>query len=218
MWLVLVACIANIGLRLWTRQRDRQRHAPLAGRLGRTWDSRLAQPLPDNASIIARFGEGAQPRQSLDDILMHTTPGLRILSLTLTAAFLWFIWLGGGDKFLPGAVMDMGSQQMLQKAPSYVIWLFTVPALIACFGIFRYEARVNRHSLIVHKWGLVRRELLWKNLLTIKDNQHYEYVLTFAPGGTVRMPKYLVGMPGFLKVVGEVLEGNDPRHAGTARG
>jgi hypothetical protein len=34
----------------------------------------------------------------------------------------------------------------------------------------------------------------------------------------VRMPKYLVGMPGFLKLVGEVLEGNDPRHAGTARG
>jgi hypothetical protein len=84
--------------------------------------------------------------------------------------------------------------------------------------VFTYELRVDRSVMVLTRFMFWRRVYMWDDLMGIDDDQNYQYVLAFAKGGRVKVLKHLVGMPGFLTFVAEVLERNDARNAGTARG
>jgi hypothetical protein len=63
-----------------------------------------------------------------------------------------------------------------------------------------------------------RRQYDWRNLTGLSDTRAYEYVLTFTGQGRTRVMKHLVGAPDFLSFVGQQLQRNETRDAGTARG
>ncbi len=205
-WMIPVVVFGSIAIAVWSRGRARARHAPLGNRLGKTAMSRLGPQLPGDLSLIATLGENAAPRVTVDTIEMHTTPGLRIISLGLSGVFLWLLWTGA---FAPTGFLP---------TQGIIPWLITTGVVIGMMEVFTYELRVDRSVMILTRFMFWRRVYLWDDLLGIDDDQNYQYVLAFAKGGRVKVLKHLVGMPGFLTFVAEVLERNDTRNAGTARG
>ncbi len=205
-WLIPVVVLASIALGVWARARDRERHAALADRMGKTRLSCIAAPLPGDLSMIARLGEGVAPRQSADALVMRTTVGLRLISLGLSGLFVWFMFSG---VFAP---------QGLTPSVGIMPWLVVAGLGIGVLDILSYELRVDRYGMVLTRCVVWRRTYDWGDLLGIDDDQHYQYVLAFAKGGRVKVLKHLVGMPGFLTVVTDVLVRNDARNAGTARG
>jgi hypothetical protein len=205
-WLIPVAVFASIAIAVWARAREKARHAPLGDRLGQTATSRLAAPLRGDLSLIAKLGENAAPHVSVDSIEMRTTMGLRLISLGLSSLFLWLLWTGRFEMtgFLP--------------TNGVIPWLITVGVVIGMVEVFTYELRVDRSVMILTRFMFWRRVYMWDDLMGIDDDQNYQYVLAFAKGGRVKVLKHLVGMPGFLTFVAEILARNDARNAGTARG
>jgi hypothetical protein len=203
--------IAGLALGLWARQRDRTRHAPLGDRMGRTAASYVTRPLPGDISAIARLGEGSRPRETLGTIIMTTTPGLRVISLGLSCVLFGVLWM-----MLQNPSMQNGQPALVQDQ-----WISLVMAgllVVGMIDIFTYDLQVNRNELVLTRYGFWTRRFLWDDLLGIDDDKNYQYVLAFSKGGRVKLLKYLVGMPGFLTLVAEVLARNDARDAGTARG
>ncbi len=205
-WMIPAVVFGSVAIGVWARARARERHAPLGNRLGRTAMSRVAQPLRGDLSLIATLGENAAPRVTIDTIEMKTTPGLRIISLGLSSLFLVLLWTGGfaDTGFLP--------------TQGVIPWIITTGVVIGMIEVFSYELRVDRHVMILTRFLFWRRVYAWDDLLGIDDDQNYQYVLAFSKGGRVKLLKHLVGMPGFLTFVAEVLTRNDARNAGTARG
>jgi hypothetical protein len=205
-WLILVVVIGSIALGVWARARQRKRHAPLGDSLGRTMMSRVAQPLPGDLSLIASLGENAAPRVTIDMIEMRTTLGLRIISLGLSTLFLVLLWTGRFE--MTGFMPTNG----------VIPWIISLAVVIGMVEVFTYELRLDRSIMILTRFMFWRRVYMWDDLMGIDDDQNYQYVLAFAKGGRVKVLKHLVGMPGFLTFVAEVLERNEARDAGTARG
>ncbi len=205
-WMTPVVVFGSVAIAVWARGRARARHTPLGNRLGRTTMARLGSQLPGDLSLIATLGENAAPKMTVDTIEMHTTPGLRIISAVLSALFLATLWTGGfaATGFLP--------------TQGIIPWLISAGVVIGMVEVFSYELRVDRHVMILTRFMFWRRVYSWDDLLGIDDDQNYQYVLAFAKGGRVKVLKHLVGMPGFLTFVAEVLARNEARNAGTARG
>jgi hypothetical protein len=205
-WMIPAVVFGSVAIGVWARARARERHAPLGNRLGRTAMSTVAQPLPGDLSLIATLGENAAPRMTANMIEMRTTPGLRLISLGLSGLFLALLWTGGFavTGFLP--------------TQGVIPWLISAGVVIGMVEVFTYELRVDRSVMVLTRFMFWRRVYMWDDLMGIDDDQNYQYVLAFAKGGRVKVLKHLVGMPGFLTFVAEVLERNDARNAGTARG
>jgi hypothetical protein len=205
-WMIPVVVFGSIAIAVWARARARGRHAPLGDRLGRTAMSRVAQPLRGDLSLIATLGENAAPRVTIDTIEMRTTLGLRIISLGLSSALLVLLWTGRFEMtgFLP--------------TNGVIPWVISLGVVIGMVEVFTYELRVDRSVMILTRFMFWRRIYMWDDLMGIDDDQNYQYVLAFAKGGRVKVLKHLVGMPGFLTFVAEVLTRNEARDAGTARG
>ncbi|QYK41594.1 MAG: hypothetical protein KF887_00140 [Paracoccaceae bacterium] len=175
------------------------------GRLGAaaspTLRSRLQQPLPDAILVIAAAGEAAAAHQSGDAAVLRTTPGLRLVAVVVGAAILWLLYGPQAGAFLP-----LG-------------WPSAAAAGVVALSLgstFGFEARADRDRLVVEYMGHFRREFRWAALTAIRDDGGYLWRLDFAPGGSVRVPKHLVGARGFLSLVREVLDRNAARNARTA--
>ncbi len=182
---------------------ERKRRAALKNRIGPSFLAKSgAQPLPGSINVLASFGERTAPKQSLDEIIMTPTIGVRGIATVLTLVFIWALWSGTFDEMLPkGTVLK---------------WVLGGSAVLALLNTFLFEARISNRGLVVTKFALWRREYLWHDFIAIKDDNHYLYFLHFSKGGKVNIPKHLVGMPGFLQFIGVILEQNETAHAGTA--
>lgn len=164
------------------------------------------QPVKPVNGLLARLnplrlGQDATPATSLNTVLLHTTPGMRLWGLVTNIILNYFLWVHSRGVYLPDGL------------PSIAL---SLSAAIACIGLFLYEARVEDDRLIIRKWGLLHREYLWRDLTGIKEGGGQDYVLHFDKT-EVRMPKYLVGAQGFLTFVSETLAGNHARNARTSR-
>jgi hypothetical protein len=89
---------------------------------------------------------------------------------------------------------------------------------LGVIDIFTYDLQVNRTEMVLRRYGFWTRRFQWDDLMGIDDDKNYQYVLAFSKGGRVKLLKYLVGMPDFLTLIAEILNRNDVRDAGTARG
>jgi hypothetical protein len=183
---------------------ERHRREASKGRIGPSLLHRLgAEPLPASISVLARLGEKAAPQQSLDVIVMRPTFGLKGISLLLSAVALWMTWSGKFVEMMPdGTAIRLAMSSMVA---------------FCALNTFLFEARVDRSSLVVIKFALWRREYLWRDFSAIKDDDSYLYFLHFSKGGKVNIPKHLVGMSGFLKFLGEILEQNETTNARVTR-
>jgi hypothetical protein len=205
-WLIPAVVFGSIAIGVWARARASERHAPQEDRLRSTAVSGMSSPLRGDLSVIAALGENASPRTVLGTIEMRTTIGLRAISVVLSGFLLWLLWNGAfeGTGFLPSR--------------GVIPWCLTVLILLGIVEIFTYELRVDRSVMILTRFKFWRRVYLWDDLLGIDDDQNYQYVLAFSKGGRVKVMKHLVGMPGFLTFVAEILARNEARNAGTPRG
>ncbi len=207
-WYPAGAMVLGMGLWLAAWAAERRRAQRLRGQVGRTWEARLGQPLPAPITLLASLGEARGPRVSADALVMTVTPGVRLISVGLTAVFLWLIWQSPGA----GETGPMG--EMVPGGP----WVKAGLTALVVLGVlhqFLFEARVDRDRLVTETLLVWRREYAWRDLQGIADSGAYEYRLDFG-ARRMRLPKYLVGMPGLLNFLGEVLARNfDAR---TARG
>jgi hypothetical protein len=205
-WLAPTLIILSFALAISARRRARLRQGPVDAHMGRTTLGRFAQPLPGDIDLIARIGENAAPRQSAGTQVLHTTAGLRAISVGLSALLL--VCLGAG----------LFSAQGILMTDPRLFWLATVVLGIGVTEILTYELQFDREGMVLTRFVYWRRSYEWAHLLGIDDDQNYQYVLAFSKGGRVKVLKHLVGMPGFLTQVAQILDRNEARHAGTARG
>jgi hypothetical protein len=205
-WPAVVLAVASMVMGLLARRRTRQRHAPLAGRMGRTTLGRFAERLPGDLDLIAQIGEGRQPRQSAGTQVLRTTLGLRAISLGLSTLFVFFMMSG---VFAP---------QGLSPDNLPIVWLLAAFLAVGVLDVLTYELQYDRHGMVLTRFVYWRRSYDWVHLMGIDDDQHYQYVLAFSKGGRVKVMKHLVGMPDFLTMVAKTLDRNEDLHAGTARG
>lgn len=190
---------------------ERRRSQALKNRLRPSLLAKMdARPLPASISVLARAGENAAPRQSLDVTILTPTLGLRGIAVVIGGLLIWVIWRGMDNMSGSGfTVVPVGNS---------VKWAMTLVAAFCVLNTFLFEARIDRDRIVITKFGLWRREYQWRDFMMIKDDGNYLYFLHFAKGGKVSIPKHLVGMPGFLKVLGEIMERNDSANARAARG
>ncbi|MGL5011752.1 MAG: hypothetical protein ACRC6I_17895 [Paracoccaceae bacterium] len=191
-----------IGLYAKMRRRDE----PGETRMGKTLLGRIGGPLPGDIALIAQIGSRAVGQDSAGAQVLRTTPGLRLISVGISAAIVLTL--------LSGAYGGMG----LPVDSAALFWGLVIFLGIGVMDILTYELRVDRDGMVLTRFIFWRRSFDWVHLLGIDDDQNYQYVLAFARGGRVKVLKHLVGMPHFLTVVMGALSRNEARNAGTARG
>ena len=140
------------------------------------------------AALLARPGQNAQARMSLDAVVMVPTKGLRFISLGCSALILWFLCGPGMAEFTTGLTLNL----MLSAGLIYAV-LF----------IAGYEAKYNADGISAPNWLFQTKHYPWEEFISIKDNGQYNYVLSFESGRLI-LQKYLVGMATFLTFVSDV--------------
>lgn len=172
------------------RQRDSEGQLVKETLLARTGTSNLSA----DVGLIAGLGQGAQVRQTLNTIILRPTIGLRLISLGISAAMLYLIWMRPGE-FMPATgVLPHGLTAVLIYAGLHTNF---------------YEASYDDHILTAPNWFFQRHQYRWKHLDSIRDNGHYYYILHFADGRKLQLQKYLVGIKDFLTYARLQIEENN---------
>jgi hypothetical protein len=135
-----------------------------------------------------------------------------VLRPTLTLKLLTLAIAGLAMAYLFGAIgPDMwgdGGELRGFRAAEWMKIAIAAMVAYALLNIFLYEARYDTHSIFAPDWFLRTREYLWKDLISIRDNGHYLYVLRFEDGRTLELQKYLVGIREFLSYATDRIEAN----------
>jgi hypothetical protein len=214
-----VAGAVLLGLVLWiaARRAERERVHRLKGRLDTTLLGRLDQDLPAPVAIIARAGETRTARQSADALVLTVTPGVKALAVVIGAILVWLVWMPGAQMTSWSDAQDMADPALRGFVPPGP-WPALITAFVALSILhqFTFEARVDRDRLVTQTLLFWRREFRWRDFVGIADAGGYEYRLDFGTS-RMRLPKYLVGMPGLLSFMGEVMARNRLSNARTAR-
>jgi hypothetical protein len=206
LWFVpwfLFAIVAFAGI---ARRKQGSLQGPLGKRMGQTPLARLAGPLPGDIALIAELGTQSGARESAGTLVMRTTAGLRLLSVGLSMALV--VMMGGTG------IAALGMPVISQP----LFWVIAIFLAIGVLDVMTYELQFDRSGMVLTRFVFWRRSFDWPHLLGIDDDRNYHYVLAFVRGGRVKVMKHLVGMPQFLTLVADVLERNEARNAGTARG
>lgn len=144
------------------------------------------------AALLARMGQNAQTRMSLDTVVMVPTMGLRLISLGCAGVLLWLLW----GPAMYGLLVGQGLNLLVSACIIYAV-----------VYIAFYEATYNGDGISAPNWLFQTRHYPWEEFISIKDNGQYNYVLQFE-SGKMHLQKYLVGMPTFFTFVAEVREMN----------
>lgn len=196
---------------LYSAIAQRQRERAFRGKMTQTTGSRLLRPLPADLRVLASLGESGKVQDTLGTITLRTTVGLRLVVLLVSAALVYFLVKPPTNDLglsMPGTPM---------LVPPYFEYFIYAAIAISVLGIFTYEVQTDFDTLRTSKYLILKNEYAWKDLQSVQDTGHYDYVLTFRGGKKAKLMKYLVGMPRFLTFISEVIERNESQHARTAR-
>ena len=139
-------------------------------------------------AVLARRGQDAPARMSLNAVIMTPTKGLRFISLGSSALILLAIW---------HPVIGIYSEGLS------LCLLLTAGVAYGALYTAGYEAKYDSEGLTVPNWLFMDKTHKWEDFISIKDDGHYLYQLRFVTG-KVAMQKYLVGMPTFTTFVADV--------------
>jgi hypothetical protein len=201
-WRVIAMILFGVMLWFIRRALVARQAARLGGAPTETLRGRLDSALPPAIEIIAFAGQDRHAQSSGEALVMRTTPGLRLIAVGIGAACLWML-LGP----FYGVWMPAGG----------ITWAVAASVVVAVIGTFTFEARVDRDALTIIHFVHWRRVWLWRDLNALYDDGAYSWRLDFT-SGRARLPKHLVGMPGFLSLVRAQLDRNADADARTARG
>ena len=212
--------IITLAVLLWMLARIAQarRKSAAGARIGATFGAGLLKPLPGDVGLLAAIGEGGRVRETLGTLTLGTTPGLRLVWLAVSLLLIYVSQTTPGLwEFKPTAFpAEPATNGPFQLSMFGLIVSLTASGLSA-LGVFGFEARMDKDTLYICKYFYINRQYAWNDLISIKDNGQYDYVLRFKGGKSTKVTKYLVGMPQLLKFMGGVLEQNEAVNARTAR-
>ncbi|MCG3269124.1 hypothetical protein [Yoonia sp. I 8.24] len=149
--------------------------------------------LPTDISLIAGVGKNAAPQQSLNETVLHPTIGLRLISLGVSGTLLWMVWLNGAD-YVPDAP-----------------YLKEVVSAVVAYSLLYtnlYELRYDQHGVIHKDWFFREVDFAWRDIVSLRDNGHYAYIVRTADGKKVEVLKYLIGIRPFLTYAHAQIEKN----------
>ena len=147
----------------------------------------LGGSLPPEIRLLAGAG-GSQPaHETLDEKFLRPTIGLRFVSLGLPV-LAWFLL--GPMLDAPGLVAD--------DLTPVMVWLLAGALAYAVAYINTYQLRYDSYRFAHRSLLFTTREFVWKDLLSIRDDGAYFYVVRDIKAGKAYIPKYLTGIDGFL--------------------
>ena len=136
-----------------------------------------------NPGWIASLGSRAAPEHSLNEIIMRPTIGFRLVTVGVTGAAGFLMLTDAQDLF--------GGSAVLMAAMGALVGYYFI-----CMNL--YFLRYDRERIITQDWLFRRKEVAWRDVIDLRDNGQYQYVLALENGKKVEIQKYLVGMPDFL--------------------
>ncbi|MEO1637942.1 MAG: hypothetical protein AAFU41_01680 [Pseudomonadota bacterium] len=154
------------------------------------------------ASAIAGFGMSARPQESLGELILRPSWGMRIYPFGLFALFYYLtdqMYVSGP---MSGGVyvgpMDIG----------FVALLFVL--ILWCVIYFNfYDLRYDRDRIIHRSLLLTRREHDWSAVRSLRDDNAFFYVLRGTWRGKAYIPKHLAGIEVFILRLKDQIAAND---------
>lgn len=131
---------------------------------------------------------------SLSTTILKPSKGIRSFTVLGVSVVLILIWSPLGAMYVP-------DNELLKVGLSAAV-------LYAMINMLIYQASYDRQVLSIPNWLFQQREYNWKDLVSIKDNGHYLYVLQFTGGRKAELHKYLVGIPDFLSYANDRIDAN----------
>lgn len=188
-----VIIVLDAIVRLWRRvsrrgQRDGQQDQSRSDRAGRL----SGLQLPVEYDALARLGTTGEAARTLDERILRTAPGVRLLTggIALSVAAILFLpglALGGIDALL-------GLLPVPPVVPKLIAMGFLLDSVLI---VFCFEARYDRDILITTGFLRRRREFRWRDLSRIEDDKGYHLMLHFRPGEKADVLKHCRGIEEF---------------------
>ena len=142
-----------------------------------------AANLPRDISFVAGIGAQTAPQMTLNEPTLRPTVGLRLVSVGISGVLMQYTWISD-EGYIPDNI--------------YVKMATTVIVLYSLIYTTTYNLRYDRDVLIDSDWLFRRREILWKDVVSLQDNGHYSYVIGVQSGKSVEVMKYMTGIREFL--------------------
>ena len=149
----------------------------------RTRMGQFAPSTPADITLLAGIGKGKAAPQTIADRTLRPTSGLRFITLGLGGLMLWLVWLGPEGIRMGSDVFGL---------------LLSAFALYSIIHVQTYEARYDDYRLEYRGWFFQTRQVLWRDIASIRDDGAYIYVLRTHTGKKVEVQKYLVGITDFV--------------------
>ena len=154
--------------------------------------------LPAELRLAVSAGGSRPAHETLGEKFLRPTLGLRLVSLVLPALAL--IYLAQAHQ-MPGLIDD-GFTRTIE-------WGLGGLMLYSILYINTYQLRYDSYRFAHRGPAFTTREIVWKDVLSIRDDGAYFYVIRDINGGKASVPKYLTGIEDFLTVVQTQIARND---------
>ncbi len=174
----------------WTNQRDNEGQEVEQTGFAKTQLSNL----PMDVGFVAGVGKNAEPNMTLNETILRPTIGMRLISIVIGGAILWMTWLGGTE-YIPDV-------PYLKEGLSAVVAYSLLYTNL-------YELRYDQHGIIHKDWFLREVDFRWQDIISIRDNGQYAYILRLESGRKTEVMKYLVGIRPFLTYAKEQIAKNN---------
>ncbi|WP_157033175.1 hypothetical protein [Loktanella sp. S4079] len=174
----------------WTNQRDSKGQEVEQTGFAKTQLGNL----PADVGFVAGVGKNAEPAVTLNVTILRPTIGMRLISIGVGGAIIWMIWLSETNYLPDIAYLDIGTSIVVAYSLLYTNL---------------YELRYDQHGIIHKDWFLREVEFRWRDIISIKDNGQYAYILRLENGKKTEVLKYLVGIRPFLTYAKEQIAKNN---------
>lgn len=187
-----------LGVALFVVRSRYRRRMRLRERYGQKDSKNRQIELSPTGKLGALVGEGYSPRsESLFQIGLNKPAPTSLNTTILRPSILMRLFSVGMSVLVLGMMWTQYGEQFFQVSGLIKIGVSAL-VLYAMLNMLTYEARYERQTLHIPNWAFQQREFNWKDLVSIKDNGHYLYVLRFSDGRKAELQKFLVGIPEFL--------------------
>lgn len=143
--------------------------------------------------VEQRINPKGDPKQTNDlkshTVIMRPTNGFRIATVVVGALAMWFTW---------GPYLRWDSFDVT------IALIITVVVFYLIVFVSNYEARYDSEGVTVPNWFFRDKRYEWAHLINTKDNGNLRYKIRFLDHGTLRLQKYLVGMPAYLTFMSDM--------------
>ncbi|PJI86137.1 hypothetical protein BC777_2495 [Yoonia maricola] len=196
---MVLAAVVLLILRL--RNGPPYRKNPPSAGVQKTLIARLDGGMPLDLSLIAGAGRNGQAPQTFQDTYLRPTIGVRLIMFGFPV-LLYFI---------------LQSLEAVQGThPDGTNWNYVFSAVLLVLMVHNiiyfsiYELRYDDTRIVHRTWYYQRLEMPLSQLLSIRDDGMYFYILHSDNGRKAYIPKHLIGIEDFVRVVRAAIARNDP--------